>query len=331
MVRIYFTFMLIAAAFTAFSQQNTRTAVQTGNWTTNATWDCNCQPKAGDIIVIPSGIVVTADVAISLTGGANPTIININGGTLSLTKSGNTPNVLTLDTDDIINYNSGDIDVPNSNGDVYIKIGSNPLGEYDTAELGNNGPGTIKPPAQLTSAGAAPLPVELTRFVASEMNESIVLEWATASELNNAGFEVQRSADGSLWEKIGWVDGHGTSLDFNVYVFEDFKPLKGVNYYRLQQVDYDGSMEYSPIVVVDMELSVQEPVIFPNPMGESAQVQLPEEWAGSLVSIFDAQGRLLQQVKADGSLMNLSGITSGVYIVKIQSGTLVSTQRLVVR
>lgn len=189
----------------------------------------------------------------------------------------------------------------------------------------------LTPPTQLTSSGAAPLPVELTRFVASELNEGILLEWASASELNNAGFEVQRSADGSVWEKIGWVDGHGTSLDFHHYVFEDRKPLKGLNYYRLQQVDYDGSMEYSPIVVVDMELSVQEPVIFPNPMGESAQVQLPEEWAGSLVSIFDAQGRLVEQGKADGSLMNLSGITSGVYIVKIQSGTLESTQRLVVK
>ena len=161
---------------------------------------------------------------------------------------------------------------------------------------------------------------------------AIMQRWNRLDVLvNNAGFEVQRSADGSVWEKIGWVDGHGTSLDFHHYVFEDRKPLKGLNYYRLQQVDYDGSMEYSPIVVVDMELSVQEPVIFPNPMGESAQVQLPEEWAGSLVSIFDAQGRLVEQGKADGSLMNLSGITSGVYIVKIQSGTLESTQRLVVK
>jgi len=321
MVRIYFTFMLIAAAFTAFSQQNTRTAVQTGNWTSNATWDCNCQPKSGDIIVIPSGITVQVNSVINLTSPANPsTVINITGGILQFTSNSGE---LQLETPAVINWNSGDI-IPKSNGaQVFITIGSQ---QYTGSQLNN-----LSPPTQLTSSGAAPLPVELTRFVASELNEGILLEWATASELNNAGFEVQRSADGSVWEKIGWVDGHGTSLDFHHYVFGDYKPLKGLNYYRLQQVDYDGSMEYSPIVVVDMELSVQEPVIFPNPMGESAQVQLPEEWAGSLVSIFDAQGRLLEQVKADGSLMNLSGITSGVYIVKIQSGTLESSQLLVVR
>ena len=73
------------------------------------------------------------------------------------------------------------------------------------------------------------------------MDGQSLLTWQTASELNNAGFEVERSADAKQWEVLGFVNGHGTTMEANDYKYLDAQPMRGMNYYRLSQTDFDGN------------------------------------------------------------------------------------------
>ena len=111
------------------------------------------------------------------------------------------------------------------------------------------------------------LPVELLNFTARLENNQVVLDWTTASEINNDFFEVQRSENGENWEVIGKKDGNGTSNETINYSFVDKNPFFGQSFYRLRQVDFDGQFEYSNVVSVKNEFTGKtiEALIFPNP------------------------------------------------------------------
>ena len=94
------------------------------------------------------------------------------------------------------------------------------------------------------------LPVELLDFQATSVNNSVQLTWATSSEINNSHFIVEKSLDGKSWEYVGSVAGSGSASSENNYSLVDAKPLEGVSYYRLGQVDYDGTVTwYEPVSV----------------------------------------------------------------------------------
>lgn len=97
-----------------------------------------------------------------------------------------------------------------------------------------------------------PLPVELTRFDAREELRGVALSWETASELNNEFFVIQHSRDSRHWDVIGVVEGAGTTLLPQVYSFLHEHPGRGMHYYRLRQVDYDGAYAFSPVRAVDI-------------------------------------------------------------------------------
>src|SRR5205823_3492601 len=99
------------------------------------------------------------------------------------------------------------------------------------------------------------LPVSLVRFSAKENNGSVLLEWATASELNNDYFMIEKSTASKMltdnsWRNIGRVSGAGNSTAMHAYNYTDDEPLAGAAYYRLKQVDYDGKSTYSPVQFV---------------------------------------------------------------------------------
>jgi len=88
------------------------------------------------------------------------------------------------------------------------------------------------------------LPVELSNFKANRKEQSIQLLWETQSEINNQGFEIQRSTN-NAWHKIDFINGNGNSTHRNSYSSIDKSPIEGINYYRLKQLDFDGKFEYS--------------------------------------------------------------------------------------
>ena len=110
------------------------------------------------------------------------------------------------------------------------------------------------------------LPVELIDFNATIPNNSQVrLFWSTASEKDNLGYEVERSADGYSWSSLTFIPGNGTTVQRSDYNFTDHHPLYGVNYYRLKQTDVDGKYQYTPMVVAEMRTNALQFDVFPNP------------------------------------------------------------------
>jgi len=180
------------------------------------------------------------------------------------------------------------------------------------------------------SNAANPLPVTLVDFAAQAAGPAAVrLTWATASELNNAGFTVERSPDGQAFAAIGTVAGAGTSTVRHDYTLLDSKlPTSAkVLYYRLRQVDQDGTASYSPVRSVAVGGNVLL-TLYPNPA--RVAVTVSGVAAGAQVEVFDALGRVVAQATADASgttpLVLPTGLSTGVYVVR--SGA--QAQRLVV-
>ncbi len=187
-------------------------------------------------------------------------------------------------------------------------------------------------------------PVELISFTVSKKGDEILLEWETATEVNNYGFEIQRSVSSNHisereWETIGFVEGHGNSNSPKGYLFvNDIVPNSNVIQYRLKQIDFNGGFEYSKIAeikindVAEFKLSQN----YPNPFNPSTTISfaLPKQ-ADVKLNVYNPIGEKVvellngnisagyHQVNFDGS--NLS---SGLYFYKISAGNFVSVKKM---
>ena len=186
------------------------------------------------------------------------------------------------------------------------------------------------------------IPVELTSFTAVDNNSTIHLTWSTASELNNYGFEIERSSDETDWRTIGFREGNGTTTEQQNYSFID--DLFGVNsqklFYRLKQIDFDGTFEYSEIVEVDIApLTFALHQNYPNPFNPSTIISWQSPVSGwQTIKVFDVLGRevatLVDEYKEAGYhevefnlysdesqnlLAGRQGLTSGVYFYQLRA------------
>ncbi len=176
------------------------------------------------------------------------------------------------------------------------------------------------------------IPVELESFTASVNSNIVNLNWVTATELNNTGFDIEQSIDNSSWNKIGFVIGNGTTTEKSFYTFTDKNPYEGKSYYRLKQIDYDGTFTYSNMVSVSIGLlndfSLDQN--YPNPFNPATIIKynLPEESTVQMMVVNilgEVVTELINEVEASGShqiIFNASNLTSGIYFVKINATTL---------
>ena len=177
-----------------------------------------------------------------------------------------------------------------------------------------------------SSTGAA-LPVELTRFGAAAEGSGVRLSWATASEKNSAGFEVQRSANGEAYQVMGRVAAQGTSTSQHDYEFWDARPLAGLTYYRLRQIDADGSSAYSPVATARAQVGA-ETLAYPNPT--TGRLRLPAVLGPAQFRVLDAVGRpALQGAAASGGLLDLGPLPRGVFWLELTDAAGRHVQRLV--
>jgi hypothetical protein len=171
-----------------------------------------------------------------------------------------------------------------------------------------------------------PLPVTLTSFSAFSQGTSVGVNWATASEQHNAGFEVQRSADGASFATLATVAGMGTTEGAHTYHYVDATPLRTTSYYRLKQFDLDGTFAYSPVVAVQVATSTATLSIYPNPTTDRATVtwETPIENAGRWY-LTNSTGQVVHAEPLSGEAasttlaLDLQPYPAGSYVLTVES------------
>ncbi len=165
------------------------------------------------------------------------------------------------------------------------------------------------------------------------------MNWATASELNNEGFEVQRSPDGRNWSVLDFIDGHGTIFTQQNYTYADYRPIPGINYYRLRQIDFDGQYELTKVVVIDWAANGKEALlVFPNPVTAnvvSLRFPAPRQAAWE-IRLINALGETVRKRRLEGiapSMLewDITGVPPGTYWLQASNGSTEWAQRLIIQ
>ena len=221
--------------------------------------------------------------------------------------------------------------------------------EQSAGAAGGTGPYTLSV-SGLTSfspyavmSSAAPLPVELISFNAKVNKEGNVdLNWATASEINNDHFVIERSKDGVYFETVAKVNGAGNNNSVLYYSEQDIAPLPGVSFYRLKQVDFDGTTSYSSIVAVSINLAERAGAqfgfsVYPNPSSNIANLMFfnLEKEEQVFIQMIDLSGKVVYSdfINAqEGSIssIDVSSLPSGIYIINSHLNGVAYHQKLVV-
>lgn len=183
------------------------------------------------------------------------------------------------------------------------------------------------------------LPIELVFFTANCNGRSALIEWTTATEKNNDFFVLERSADAVNFKEIARIAGAGNSIEPISYAYTDFGVRNGDNYYRLVQVDYDGTSTTSEIIVANCPAEASgepEVLAFPNPFDDNLTLHF--ENFGNMqatVEVYDMLGRLVQTQKVNCSqndyevVLRLTGLSDGTYNVRISAKELVINRQVI--
>ena len=170
------------------------------------------------------------------------------------------------------------------------------------------------------------IPVELLYFKGILLKGRNLLVWSTASELNNEGFQVERSEDAKIWKFTGFVKGNGTTIEQQDYQFMDESPSTGINYYRLKQLDYNGAFEYSDIIALVTTSDSNTIAIYPNPVDQ----ELIIENAVGIATLYNALGQVIRQIRISDSryVLPTGGLSKGVYTLHLKptNGALIVQQ-----
>jgi hypothetical protein len=185
-----------------------------------------------------------------------------------------------------------------------------------------------------------PVPVELTAFTAEASVDGVILRWTTATELNNHGFEIEKSADGTEFFTIAFVPGAGTTTETKNYSYTDEVGYKGGEtfYYRLKQVDLDGRIQYSNIaeVVFDVPKDFVLHQNYPNPFNPSTTIKFAVPKTSLVnIKVYDLTGQevsvLVNEVKEAGTYeikFDARSLASGIYLYRMTAENFSSVRKL---
>lgn len=170
------------------------------------------------------------------------------------------------------------------------------------------------------NSSQTPLPVTLIRFEAFPIEDGVLVQWETASEINHEMFKLMQSEDGISWNTIYEVLGEGDVNTYKRYAFHDRSP-KPVNYYKLIQVDFDGSMTESKVLRVDYQRDKHVQAPFPNPVANTLMVPFPsanETWQLSTIGGLDISNQVQLTYPLEGWVkMDLQKLPDGLYLLQV--------------
>ncbi len=176
----------------------------------------------------------------------------------------------------------------------------------------------------ITVSGVVPL--NLLSFDAFKNKNKVSLKWKTTNEINTSHFDIERSSDGVSFIKIGKVNSVNAT-GINNYTYEDEQPYKGLNFYRLKQVDIDGRFTYSNINKVMFESFGDAITIYPNPAKDFIQFDYAGKQKTVLINLFDMQGRLIKTTTVANVLplkLNIENLAKGKYVVQLSDGEIIA-------
>ena len=189
------------------------------------------------------------------------------------------------------------------------------------------------------------VPVELVSFTATIVDNKVKLDWFTATETNNSGFEIQRSKNGSDYQTIFFIGGNGTTTNRNVYSYIDESVNFGVYYYRLKQIDFDGTIEYLKAVSVDLGLpkTFMLEQNYPNPFNPSTKIKWQSPISGwQTIKIYDLLGNEVatlvnEFVEAGNHEVEFNTgegsrqltLTSGIYFYQLKADNFTATKKMI--
>jgi hypothetical protein len=186
------------------------------------------------------------------------------------------------------------------------------------------------------------LPVELTSFTANQSVSGVELRWATATEVSNFGFDIERASlviqnNQTNWEKISFISGHGNSNSPNKYSFNDNKPLNGKSQYRLKQIDKDGDFKYSKTVeVVSVILKYDLAQNYPNPYNPTTLITYSIPTSSNVIlKVYNVLGKLITTLVNENQGAGIykvnfdaGSLSNGVYFYKIQAGNYTAVKKM---
>ncbi len=320
---------VMAMHFSMLNAQTTITTNGSGNFNSPSTWSTG---------VVPSGncnctIQIQAGHQVTLT--TTPSLSNV---AFQLLGSGS--QLLFAGTNDLNLTGTASIDLQNSNARIFsgnqnniITISGTTIFKGNNTKVNSTVAGEVLGPASASSLRADPnfinstLPVKLTDFKAATENNSILLSWATAAEINSDAFEVERSIDSKIWNTIGKVNASGNSGIEQKYSYTDVSPFSGTNYYRLKMIDKDAAFEYSSIRNASITSLGWIISTSPNPVSSVLNINMSQlkQASSYRMKIFNHFGQAVYDQQYAGSVnrisINTANFIQGMYILEISNNS----------
>ena len=212
-------------------------------------------------------------------------------------------------------------------------------GNISTGNLGNEPDFSVLTGGPFHTMGA-PVPVELVSFNSSVVGNSVNLKWSTATEINNSGFEVQRSVDNRSYKTLSFINGKGTSTELNHYSFIDSDLQSGTFYYRLKQIDFDGTFEFSNVIEVNVnsvpsQFSLNQN--YPNPFNPETSISFSVAQDGlTNLTVYNLLGQQVATLFNENAQtgtnykvnFDASKLSSGIYIYRLKQNSNVITKKM---
>lgn len=183
-----------------------------------------------------------------------------------------------------------------------------------------------------TNSNTNSLPVKLLSFNAKYMNQNVVLNWISTSEINNDFYSVERGTDGVNWNVIAHINGAGNSSKQNNYSFTDNQPTAGVSYYRLKQTDFDGKSEYFNVAAVNNYQADQTELdVYPNPANGTVNLIFNGAKEDVIsVSIYNVLGTKVYSSESYQTAIDLSDKQNGIYFLQFNLNSKSIIKKLVI-